>query len=831
MELHRHHQLRARTAPSTTRSTRPGSDCSSISGYTVTFDGNAHTASGSCKGVDGNPLAGLDKSGTTHTNAGTYNADPWAFTDVTGNYNDTSGTVNDKINQASADCSSISGYTVTFDGNAHTATGSCKDLGGGDLLGLDKSGTTHTNAGTYNADPWSFAGTTNYAPKNGTVNDKINKAKATIKVDGYSVTYDGNAHTATGTATGVGGADLSNLLGLGGTTHTNAGTYNADPWTFAGNDNYEADSGTVNDAIGKRSVTASVTADDKTYDGTVAATITGCSLDAASGNTGKLGGDNVGCSASGGAFGTATAGTGKTVTANVSLSGTAPGNYQLTSNSAQTTTDIWKKQLSINAENKTKTYADDDPAGTATYAGFVGTETPATAAGWTGSPACSIASHSENVGTYSGVITCAAGLSLDATNYKFATGSSGNLTITIRGTSTALTVVPATVQYSDASTFTAIVSSTGDKYGAPLAGSVQFKLDGANWGAPVALQPDRTAKISEQLLTSLGAHNVTAVFTSATGNYGDSTSAVKTVTVTQENATPVGDTAYTGETVFWTPTDTSNAATVTLAATVLDASDGAPGNVTKATISFFTQDSAGTKTLINGATNLPVGLIDPFDHTKGTASATLQYSLKAGDICTELTVGVRVGGSYTMVEAPQYLVPISICRATLGSIIGNGSFANDGSSGYLAGDATNSSSFSFDVKYNKSGTNPQGKVFLYVDTKRKPDGTLDTKVHTYQITSNAISTLSVTNGSAGAPSTASFSAKTNVVELNPDGTTTPIDSGNVMQLAITDGPAGDTVAFTVQKSRGGLWFSSKWDGVKTIERAIKAGGSIRITPA
>ena len=42
-------------------------------------------------------------------------------------------------------------------------------------------------------------------------------------------------------------------------------------------------------------MTALVTADDKTYDGTVAATITGCSLDAASGNTGKLGGDNVRC--------------------------------------------------------------------------------------------------------------------------------------------------------------------------------------------------------------------------------------------------------------------------------------------------------------------------------------------------------------------------------------------------------------------------------------------------------------------------------------------------------------------------------------------------------
>ena len=48
----------------------------------------------------------------------------------------------------------------------------------------------------------------------------------------YSVTYDGNSHTATGTATGVGGVDLGSDLNLSGTTHTNAGTYGSDGWTF-----------------------------------------------------------------------------------------------------------------------------------------------------------------------------------------------------------------------------------------------------------------------------------------------------------------------------------------------------------------------------------------------------------------------------------------------------------------------------------------------------------------------------------------------------------------------------------------------------------------------
>ena len=70
---------------------------------------------------------------------------------------------------------------------------------------VNVSDTTHTNAGTYTSDPWIFTATANYNNQSGTINDYIGKADATFMVTAYSVTYNGNPHTATYTITGVNG--------------------------------------------------------------------------------------------------------------------------------------------------------------------------------------------------------------------------------------------------------------------------------------------------------------------------------------------------------------------------------------------------------------------------------------------------------------------------------------------------------------------------------------------------------------------------------------------------------------------------------------------------
>jgi len=149
-----------------------------------------------------------------------------------GNYANANGTVSDKINQVTA-IVNVTPYTVVYDGNAHVAGATATGVGGVSLSASDftLTGTAHTNAGSYTNDAWTFADA-NYISQSGTVSDKINQATAVVNVTPYIVTYDGNAHTAAAAATGVGNVNLIADLNVTGTTHTNAGSYPADAWSF-----------------------------------------------------------------------------------------------------------------------------------------------------------------------------------------------------------------------------------------------------------------------------------------------------------------------------------------------------------------------------------------------------------------------------------------------------------------------------------------------------------------------------------------------------------------------------------------------------------------------
>jgi hypothetical protein len=175
------------------------------------------------------------------------------------NYN-AAGSVQQTLTVSKADATAtVTPYAVTYDGTAHSATvTSITGVNGetGATVGVVTLTSTHTAAGTYTNDTWSLTATANYNDIAATtISNSIAKATATITVTPYAVIYDGSVHTATGTATGVGSANLNSGLTLSGTTHTSIGVYNNDAWSFhdaAGN--YNDASGTINNLIGSAPV-------------------------------------------------------------------------------------------------------------------------------------------------------------------------------------------------------------------------------------------------------------------------------------------------------------------------------------------------------------------------------------------------------------------------------------------------------------------------------------------------------------------------------------------------------------------------------------------------
>ena len=126
----------------------------------------------------------------------------------------------------------VTPYTVTYDGNPHSATVTSITGVNGETaatVGTVTLTTTHTTAGTYATDSWSLTGTANYNNvASTTLTNTINKATptATLTVNNSPVTYDGTAKSATViiTTSSVPGEVQSVLTG-GTATQTAAGTY------------------------------------------------------------------------------------------------------------------------------------------------------------------------------------------------------------------------------------------------------------------------------------------------------------------------------------------------------------------------------------------------------------------------------------------------------------------------------------------------------------------------------------------------------------------------------------------------------------------------------
>ncbi len=180
-------------------------------------------------------------SGTVAPNvSGSGLAENFTVTPITGSYS---------ITQAISTTVVVCPASVTYGGVAQTpCTASVTGVGALNQS-LTVSYSNNTNAGTATASA-SYAGDMNHSASNGSKNFTIDKATPTITVAGYNVIFDNVTHTATGSAKGVLGETLSGL-NLSGTSHALVGAF-TDNWTFTDSTgNYQNASGTVNDSIGK----------------------------------------------------------------------------------------------------------------------------------------------------------------------------------------------------------------------------------------------------------------------------------------------------------------------------------------------------------------------------------------------------------------------------------------------------------------------------------------------------------------------------------------------------------------------------------------------------
>ena len=125
------------------------------------------------------------------------------------------------------------------------------------------------------------------------------------------------------------------------TAPTDAGNYTVKA-TFPANDKYSEVTAVCDFTIAPKEISATLTAEDKTYDGntdaTASAALTGVE------DTDK---DNVKATVTGAAFNSKDAADDKQVSATVSLSGSAAKNYTLSATTASTTASIEKKALAI----------------------------------------------------------------------------------------------------------------------------------------------------------------------------------------------------------------------------------------------------------------------------------------------------------------------------------------------------------------------------------------------------------------------------------------------------------------------------------------------------
>ena len=428
---------------------------------------------------------GVARSHGTHCDIGAFESRGFTLTKTSG---DNQGTpVNTafalplavRLNETGG--SGLAGSTITFStpGSGASATLSSAtattDSGGNASVTATANGTAgsyNVTAGTPGAASVDFH-LTNLATTNATMTTLTSAPNpsdygqllaitatvtSTVGTPTGSITfYDNGSSIGSGTLNASGQATMTTTSLIAG-THPITATYGGDA-THSGSTSLA-----LGQTVNPRTVTATIGASSKTYDGLKTATVVTRTL------AGVIGTDNVTVTVTAAAFVDQRVGIGKGVTATgLTLSGADAGNYQLAATTATTTANITPAPLTVTADNQSRAPGAPDPTFTFHYSGFVNGET---AAVLTTAPTCRVNGPHGTPGSYP--ITCSGGVD---ENYSFSYVD-GTLSVGRSDTTSTLTSAPNPSLTGQNVTFTVTVSSSV----MPVpTGAVTVTLGGSFW--------------------------------------------------------------------------------------------------------------------------------------------------------------------------------------------------------------------------------------------------------------------------------------------------------------------------------------------------------------
>ncbi len=541
-------------------------------------------------------------------------------------------------------------------------------------------------------------------------------------------------------------------------------------------------------AITPRPLTAASTVAARAYDGTTAAgAVTIGTV------TGLVGAETLNISATASNYADANVGTNKATTITYTLlDGTNGGwasNYSMAP--LATTGQITARPVTVTADAKTKVYGENDPA--LTYRITSGSLV--------------------NGDVFTGAIARVAGEAVGA--YDIGRGSltitrsgnnvSDNYALTFKGAQLSITARPITITandrtktYGDALTLgtTAFTVSAGNLvYGNTVTG-VTLTSAGAAANATVTPPgPNYAIVASNAVGTGLGNYAIT---------YANGTLTVKPAEAT------VG---YAGLEYFATPTAASTSAKVEYIATITDARPNSGGDVSTSSLTFNDGQNNATRNvvLLDGA-NKRVG-----SARTGIDALTVSLSkseLSAGGKSYDLSVNLPAG-NYTGALAQRTVITVAVPGQDF--VNGGGNLLMSNSGGKYAAPAGSKMNFGFTMKWNASGKNIQGQANIIFRSGSK----------VYQIRSNAINTLGTSTVSGGRR--ADFNTKANLTDVtNPLAPVPVVGNLDLSVQAFESTASGGKPQISVTLRNGNqLWFSSAWDGTRSVMRDL-TGGAIRV---